>query len=243
MYCTNCGAPNADEAAFCTTCGSPLKSQGAEPPQQQAPAPPEPVAAQPPPVYAPPPQAPYPPPQPQAAYPPPQPQTPYPPPQQQAPYPPQAGYPPQYPGYGYPQQAPKKKKTGLIIGIVAGVVVIAVVVALVLILGGGKGGIAGKWVVTDTEGWSDYEEGLIFNFKRNGVLSFEAPKGTPEDMKGMYDLMNMLKTKYEVSGDRLKLTVEFFGEKDETVMRFELDGDLLRLIDEDNDITVLKRTK
>ncbi len=235
MYCTNCGAPNADDAAFCTSCGTPLKAQDTSQPQEQAPAPP-------PPAYAPPPQQAYAPP-PQQAYAPPPQQAYAPPPQQ--PYPPQQAYPPQHPGYAYPQQAPKKKKTGLIIGIVAGVVVIAIVIALVLILGGGGGGgggIAGKWVVTDTEGWSDYEEGLIFNFK-GGTLTFEAPKGTPDELKGMYELMNLIKTKYKASGDKLTLTVEFFGQKEETVMRYELEGDTLKLYDEDNDVTVLKRTK
>ncbi len=237
MYCTNCGAPNADDAAFCTSCGTPLKAQDTNQPQEQAPSPPPP----PPPAYTPPPQQTYAPP-PQQAYAPP-PQQAYAPPQQQ-PYPPQQAYPQQHPGYGYPQQAPKKKKTGLIIGIVAGVVVIAIVIALVLILGGGGGGggIAGKWVVTDTEGWSDYEEGLIFNFK-GGTLTFEAPKNTPDELKGMYELMNLIKTKYKASGNKLTLTVEFFGQKEETVMRYELEGDTLKLYDEDNDVTVLKRTK
>jgi hypothetical protein len=208
------------------------------PPQQPAYAPPQQ------PAYAPPPappaqQAPYPPqpPQPQ--------QAPYPPhPPQQVPYPPQQPYPQQHPGYGYPQQAPpKKKKTGLIIGIAAGVAVIVIAVVLILVLGGGGGGgISGKWVVTDTEGWSDYEEGLIFNFK-GGTLTFEAPKGTPDELKGMYELMNMIKTKYKTSGDTLTLTVEFFGQKEETVMHYVLEGDTLKLFDEDNDVTVLKRTK
>ncbi|NLA96101.1 MAG: hypothetical protein GX838_04580, partial [Clostridiaceae bacterium] len=132
--------------------------------------------------------------------------------------------------------------TGLIIGIVAGVVVIAIAIALVLILTGGGGGFSGKWVVTDTEGWSDYEEGLIFNIK-GGTLTFEAPKDTPDDLKGMYELMNLIKTKYKTSGDTLTLTVEFFGQKEETVMRYELAGDTLKLYDEDNDVTVLKRYK
>lgn len=216
MYCTNCGAPNADDAAFCTSCGTPLKAQDTNQPQEQAP-------AAPPQAYTPPPQQAY-----------------APPPQQ--PYPPQQAYPQQHPGYAYPPQAPKKKKTGLIIGIVAGVVVIAIAIALVLILTGGGGGFSGKWVVTDTEGWSDYEEGLIFNFK-GGTLTFEAPKDTPDDLKGMYELMNLIKTKYKTSGDTLTLTVEFFGQKEETVMRYELAGDTLKLYDEDNDVTVLKRYK
>ena len=213
MYCTNCGAQNADDATFCTTCGTSLKAQDSGQPQQ-APVPPQQA-------YAPPPQQAYPP---QQQY-------------LQAPY-------PQQPGYGYPTQAPKKKKTGLIIGIVAGVVVIAAVIALVLILGGGGGGggLSGKWVVIDTVGWSDYEEGLIFNFN-GGTLTFEAPKGTPAELAGMYELMNMIKTKYKVSGDQLLLTVEFFGQKEETLMRYELEGDTLKLYDEDNDVTVLKRTK
>ncbi|MCR6490315.1 hypothetical protein M8542_46665 [Amycolatopsis sp. OK19-0408] len=52
-------------------------------------------------------------------------------PQQQPGYPPpgypqQPGYPPQqgYPGYGGPMQPPKKKRTGLILGIIGGVVVL-----------------------------------------------------------------------------------------------------------------------
>ena len=141
--------------------------------------------------------------------------------------------------YGYPPQAPKKKKTGLIIGIGAGVLVLIIVLALVLTLGGGgKGGIAGKWTVVDTEGWSDYDEGMIFNFK-GGTLTYEAPKGTPDEYKGMYELMNLLKTKYKTSGDKLTLTVSFFGQKEETVMRYEISGDTLKLYD-GSDVTILK---
>ncbi len=130
----------------------------------------------------------------------------------QQPYTPQQAYPPQ-PDYGFPHQAPpKKKKTGLIIGIVAAVVVLAIVLVLVLGGGGGgKSGINGKWTVVDTDGWSDYEEGLVFNFK-GGKLTFEAPAGTPDDMKGFYDMMNLLTTKYTVKGDTLTLAMEFFGE-------------------------------
>jgi hypothetical protein len=184
---------------------------------------------------------------PQQAYAPPPPQAYQPPPPQayppQQPYPPQQAYPPQ-PGYGYPQQAPpKKKKTGLIIGIVAAVVVLAIVLALVLGGGGGgKSGINGKWTVVDTDGWSDYEEGLVFNFK-GGKLTFEAPAGTPDDMKGLYEMMNLLTTRYSVKGDTLTLTMEFFGEKDESEYRFKLEGDTLTLFDEDGDATVLKRAK
>ena len=233
-YCTQCGAPNDDLAAFCTSCGTPLKSADVQVPQQEvAPEPPPQSEAPPQPAYAPPPQQAYQPPPQQAYQPPPA----YaPPPQQQA-------YPPQQPPYGYPQQvAPKKKKTGLIIGIAVAALVL--VVALVLILGGGgggKSGINGKWTVVDTEDWSDYEEGLIFNFK-GGKLTFEAPKGTPDDMKGFYDMMNLLTTKYTVKGDTLTLTMEFFGEKDESEMRFKVEGDTLKLYD-GSETTVLKRTK
>ena len=229
-YCTQCGAPNEDQATFCTSCGNSLTTpepqQAAAPPPP--PPPPEPEVPQQ--AYAPPPPQAYQPPPPQA----------YPP---QQPYPPQQAYPPQ-PGYGYPQQAPpKKKKTGLIIGIVAAVVVLAIVLALVLGGGGGgKSGINGKWTVVDTDGWSDYEEGLVFNFK-GGKLTFEAPAGTPDDMKGLYEMMNLLTTRYSVKGDTLTLTMEFFGEKDESEYRFKLEGDALTLFDEDGDATVLKRAK
>lgn len=235
MYCTNCGAPNSDQAAFCTTCGAtlnapeeqkpqqqqePQKQQPAPPPQQQPPQQPQQYAQQ---QYEQPPQQPY---------------------QGQA-YPPQ-GY-PQQPAYGYPQQAPpKKKKTGLIIGIVAGVVVLAIVLALVLSSGGGgggKSGLTGKWTVSSAEYSSDYEEGLIFNFKSNGTLVFEAPKGTPDEMKGFYELMNMMKTKYKTAGDKLILTVEFFGEKDTTEIQFKIEGDTLTFYESGSLDTVLKRTK
>lgn len=224
MYCKNCGALNAEGAAFCTSCGTPLTSDTPEQPvQAQAPPPPP---QQPPVQYAAPPEYPQAPP---------------------AGYPPQA-YPPQQPAYPYPPQAPapKKKKTGLIIGLSVAAVAILVVV-LILVLGGGgggagKSGIGGKWVVVDTEGWSDYEEGIIFNFKSNGTLTYEAPKGTPDELKGLYEMMNLLKTKYKASGDRLTLTIEFFGEKDETEMRFTVEGDTLTLYDGSN-ATILKRSK
>lgn len=224
-YCTQCGAPNEDRATFCTSCGNPLTT----PEPQQA-------AAPPPPPPPPEPEVP------QQAYAPPPPQA-YPPPPPQQPYPPQQAYPPP-PDYGFPHQTPpKKKKTGLIIGIVAAVVVVAIVLVLVLGGGGGgKSGINGKWTVVDTDGWSDYEEGLVFNFK-GGKLTFEAPAGTPDDMKGFYDMMNLLTTKYTVKGDTLTLAMEFFGEKDETEYRFKVEGDTLTLFDEDGDVTVLKRAK
>lgn len=221
MYCTNCGAPNADDAAFCTTCGTaltPPANEQAPPVEQFQAAPPPPPQA-----YA------------QPA-----------PPEGQVPYPPQdpAAYPPQAP-YGYPPQAPPKKKNkGLMIGIIAGAAVLVVALVLILVLGGGGGskGVAGKWTVVDTEGWSDYEEGLILNFKSNGQLTYEAPAGTPDDMKAIYDFMNLLKTSYKVSGDTIVLTAEFFGEKDVTEMRFSLEGDQLTLYD-GSDVTVLRRAK
>ncbi|HZK28934.1 MAG TPA: zinc ribbon domain-containing protein [Clostridia bacterium] len=234
MYCTNCGAPNSDQADFCTTCGANLKAPKEQQPQQ---------------AYAPTPQ----PeqthvPQPQQAYTPPQQQQPqqaYAPPPQQQPYQGQAY--PQQPVYGYPPQAPpKKKKTGLIIGVVVGVVVLAIVLGLVLSSGGGggsKGGLVGKWAVMSDYSY-DHEEGLIFNFKSNGTLTYEAPKGTPDDLKGIYEFMNMVKTKYKTSGDKLTLTVEFFGEKDSTEYRFKVEGDTLTLYESGSSpTTVLKRTK
>ncbi|HZK41342.1 MAG TPA: hypothetical protein VFD14_00070, partial [Clostridia bacterium] len=83
---------------------------------------------------------------------------------------------------------------------------------------------------------------IIFNFKSNGTLTYEAPKGTPDELKGLYEMMNLLKTKYKASGDRLTLTIEFFGEKDETEMRFTVEGDTLTLYDGSN-ATILKRSK
>ena len=217
MICSYCGTSNRENAAFCANCGTPLKApqtgEAAQVPKQVYPA----IPGQ---AYGPP--------------------------YQQAAYPPQAPYQQPYPGYGYPQHPPvKKKKTGLIIGLSVAAVAILVVV-LILVLGGGggggKSGIGGKWVVVDTEGWSDYEEGIIFNFKSNGTLTYEAPKGTPDELKGLYEMMNLLKTKYKTSGDRLTLTIEFFGEKDETEMRFTVEGDTLTLYDGSN-ATILKRSK
>ena len=61
-------------------------------------------------------------------------------------------------------------------------------------------------------------------------------------LRGLYEMMNLLQTKYTVSGDKIVLSMEFFGEKDESEMRFTLEGDTLTLYDGD-DITVLKRSK
>ncbi len=44
-------------------------------------------------------------------------------------------------------------------------------------------------------------------------------------MKGLYEMMNLLTTRYSVKGDTLTLTMEFFGEKDESEYRFKLEGD------------------
>jgi len=39
MFCSKCGAPNSDDAAFCGKCGNPLKTQSGAPlPQQSQPA-------------------------------------------------------------------------------------------------------------------------------------------------------------------------------------------------------------
>ncbi len=131
MNCTQCGFQNTEGSRFCRQCGMPLQAQGETAPQ---PAPPQPEQPQPEqqPQYQQ---------QPQEAYAPPQqPYTPQQPlGQTQQPYAQQP--------YGMPpyQGAPKKKNTGLIIGLIAGgVVLIAAAVVLVLLFMGGTP-VTGQW--------------------------------------------------------------------------------------------------
>ncbi len=240
MFCEKCGAPNDDQSRICTQCGAML---GANPPTEMnynAPAG-APYVAQQPPQQSPE-QAPY------AAYAPQQqPQQP----PAQAPY---AAYAPQQPGYGYPspqfpqQPVAKKKKTGLIIAVVA-VLAVALIIGLVLALSGGGGGgvgskgIAGKWkVVTDAED-GDYAPGLIFNFQRGGKLSFELSDSMPEEAKTAMALMSMLNMTYEVKGDSIDLTMEFFGEKDTTTFQYKIEGNKLYFMEGGKVMTTLERYK
>ena len=131
MFCTNCGKPIPEGAAFCPNCGAANQHDA----PQQAPVQ-EPVTQ---PVQ--------PEPQPQAAYTAPaQPAQPEPQPQAVYTAPAQPAYPgAAQPAYAAPVAAPAKKKTGLIVGICAGgVVVIAAIVVVILwltgVFGGGVGG-------------------------------------------------------------------------------------------------------
>lgn len=141
MNCTQCGYQNPEDSRFCRQCGAPLQSQGETAPQP-APAQPDPseTQTQQPPQYQPPQQEAYaPPPQPPYN----QPQQPY----AQQPYAQQPPY----------QGAPKKKKTGLIIGLIAGgVVLIAAAVVLILIFTGGTP-VTGQWYC------EEYGRALAFN--------------------------------------------------------------------------------
>ena len=222
MFCEKCGAPNDDQSRICTQCGAML---GANPPTEMnynAPAG-APYVAQQPPQQSP----------------------------EQAPY---AAYAPQQPGYGYPspqfpqQPVAKKKKTGLIIAVVA-VLAVALIIGLVLALSGGGGGgvgskgIAGKWkVVTDAED-GDYAPGLIFNFQRGGKLSFELSDSMPEEAKTAMALMSMLNMTYEVKGDSIDLTMEFFGEKDTTTFQYKIEGNKLYFMEGGKVMTTLERYK
>lgn len=123
MFCSKCGSPNPDNAAFCSACGSPLSAPQPMPTQTAAPYAPAPdfnpsaYAPQPTPdPYAQPTANPYTQPDPYAQ------PNPY---AQPAPY-------------GYEQPAKKKKKLlpWLIVG---GVAVVAIVVILIIVLGGGNG--------------------------------------------------------------------------------------------------------
>lgn len=149
MFCANCGQPISEEAKFCPNCGaanSAAVSQpaGEVPQPSTAPAAPaaEPAASQPQPIPTPQPaftQAPYSAPAPAAptnsdltAAPAPA--------AVQTPYAPQPAY-----AAPVPYAAPKKTKTGLIVGICAGgAVVLAGIVVLILwltgVFGGGLGG-------------------------------------------------------------------------------------------------------
>ena len=142
MNCTQCGYQNPEGSRFCRQCGTPLQAPVETAPQPAtSSAPPQPLQPEQPPLSEQPLQS-EPQPQyqqsPQEAYAPPQP--PY------APQPPlgqaQQPYPYTQPPY---QAAPKKKNTGLIIGLVAGgVVLIAAAVVLVLLFMGGTP-VTGQW--------------------------------------------------------------------------------------------------
>lgn len=136
MNCTQCGYLNPEGSRFCRQCGKPLQAQA---PDQQPAAP----------AASPQPPQPKQQPQPQSQY---QPQT--------GAYPPQQPYASQQqPPYGMPpyQAAPRKKKTGLIIGLVSGgVVLVAAAVVLVLLFMGGTP-VTGQWYC------EEFGRALVFN--------------------------------------------------------------------------------
>ncbi len=140
----------------------------------------------------------------------PQPVTPPQPAYSQQPYaPPQPAYNQQpYAPSGVPAEAPKKSKTGLIIGICAGVVVIAAVLALIFLLPSSPK-VEGYWVAAD--------EGI--------VLSLE------EDELTMYSLSGSVKTDYEF--DKAEGTGSF--DTDATEYEFSVEKDQLKLTNTNTD--------
>jgi len=133
MQCQQCGTVLPEGSRFCSTCGTQLA-----PPPQAAPQPPYPVQEVAPtqPFPAPQPPAPAPAQQPPAAgQPAPYPATQQPQPQPQQPYAPQPPYPPEPPCEAQAAApAPKKKRTGLIIGIILGVVLLLAVAGVLAVL-------------------------------------------------------------------------------------------------------------
>lgn len=222
MFCSHCGNPNPENAAYCTKCGSPLKGQqkgeAAQVPDQAS------LEAQ---VQA------------------------FPPPDQSTAYPTQVPYPQPYPAYGYPQYPPgKKKKTGLIIGIItAALLIAALALTLILLLGKGKDksrnrkegssqiqsttgttvlhrgdrqdtNISGNWVVVDREGQSDYDPGMVLIFKADGTLKLEASKDAPDYVKKIIEFESVAKMNYKVNEGQLTISKDFMGLMEESVMRY-----------------------
>ena len=167
MKCNQCGFENAEGSLFCRQCGAPLSAAEYAPPQEQTAAPEQPLqqpqqpqAQEPPQAYT----------EPQApAYQQPVPQPPQSIDYQQPPYPPQA--PP--PGYQMPYAPqPKKKSTGLIIGLVAGgVVLIAAVVLLYLFVLSGTP-VQGEWYCA--------ERGWVLSFGSEGEVQLHSLSGVSE---------------------------------------------------------------
>ena len=212
MNCTQCGYQNPEGSRFCRQCGTPLQvpvetaPQPAMPSAPSQPPPPEqPLQSEPQPQYQQPPQEAYAPPQ-----------TPYAPQPPYAQQPPlgqaQQPYPYTQPPYTQPpyQAAPKKKNTGLIIGLVAGgVVLIAAAVVLVLLFMGGTP-VTGQWY------YEEVNRVLIFS-DDNTVIGFSLAGSFEGDYT--YDKGKAAGT-LDANGDEYSFTVS----KDALVLE-SADGD------------------
>lgn len=199
MNCTQCGYQNPEDSRFCRQCGAPLQSQGETAPQP-APAQPDPseTQTQQPPQYQPPQQEAYaPPPQPPYNQPPqPYAQQPY---TQQPPY----------------QGAPKKKKTGLIIGLIAGgVVLVAAAVVLILMFTGGTP-VTGQWYC------EEYGRALAFN--------------DDNTVKG-YGLSGTFEVDYTYDKGKALGSIDANGDE----YTFTVDKETLVLADENDESTFVK---
>ncbi len=192
MNCSQCGSPIVEGSRFCQKCGAPVQELPNAPAQAPQTAPsPQPLN------FQQPQQPPY---QPYA-------QQPY----AQQPY----GAPP-YPG-AFP---PKKKKTGLIIGIIAGaVVLIGAALALYLFVFSGTS-VTGQWYCEE----------------RGRVLVFSG-----EDTVTGYSLTGTVDGKYEYDKSKSEGTVTANG----TALSFKVEKNELVLTDEQNDdeSTFLKTDK
>ena len=131
------------------------------------------------------------------------------------------------PMYNPMYMQPKKKNTGLIIGIISAIsvlVIAAIVIVLVLVLGGGKNKekLIGTWKSEDG-GTFVFEEG------NTGSVTYEGIKATMT---------------WKLSGDDLTMTISYMGYEETGELEIEkLTDDKLILEDEDGYEQVLTRVK
>lgn len=131
------------------------------------------------------------------------------------------------PMYNPMYMQPKKKNTGLIIGIISAIsvlVIAAIVIVLVLVLGGGKDKdkLIGTWR-TEDGGTFVFQEG------NKGSVTYDGIKATMT---------------WKLSGDDLKMTISYMGYEETGELEIEkLTDDTLILEDEDGYEQVLTRVK
>lgn len=252
MICSYCGTSNRENAAFCANCGTPLKApqtgEAAQVPKQVYPA----IPGQ---AYGPPYQ--------QAAYPP---QAPY-----QQPYP-GYGYPQHPPVKKKKTGLIIGIAAAVLLIAAAAVTLILLLGKDEAKHGNGgedggtaistarstanstaqstayreeeieDTGIRGKWVVVDREGWTKFDPGMVFYFGAEGILFFEGSEDAPDYIKEVVTYMNIAVWRYKVTEGELTLIEDLSGDKEEFIMRCELEGDTLTLY-ESSGVTYLKRYK
>jgi len=206
MFCPNCGRKNDERATFCGDCGAPIETFNnrqnvADTAAYVQPGVNYPQSAQPAPFYA----------------------SQVPPGVQQAPpyiqqVQPGIQYTPTYPQQ-VPLPIPKKKRTGLIIGLVGGAAVVIAAIILIASLSGGSP-VLGTWYCE--------ERGIVLTFQNDTVVVSRTVEGKDEgnytfsEVKGRGEI-NADDDQFEFTLDGKQLVVEDIGEFRKAGSSFDAD--------------------